>query len=362
MRILVLNAGSSSLKASVIEQPGDATVLHDVLETTSLQEWSAWVEAHVRDIQPQAIGHRVVHGGTRRGPVRLDDLAVDELDAFRQLAPLHNGPALELIATTRDASATIPQYACFDTDFHASLPQDATVYPVPYAWFEVWGVRRFGFHGLSVAWATERTAALLSRPVAELNLVVAHLGSGCSVTAVHHGASADTSMGMTPLEGLMMGTRSGSIDPGILLHLLDEKGMGGFDLADALQSRSGLLGISGVSADLRAVKDAALTEERAALAVEMFVRRAAGGIASAATALPTLDALTFTGGIGAHDVDTVRAICRRLAVIGVPADLAVTGGEPDAVVSQLDAGVAVLRVVAREEIVIARQVARELAG
>jgi acetate kinase len=331
-----------------------------VLETTSRQDWTGWIEAHVREAGAAAVGHRVVHGGTRRGPLRLDDMAVDELEVFRRLAPLHNGPALELIASSRETLSSTPQYACFDTDFHAGLAPAATTYPLPFAWFEEWGVRRFGFHGLSVDWATERTAALLSRPITQLNVVVAHLGSGCSVTAVHRGSSADTSMGMTPLEGLMMGTRSGSIDPGILLHVLESGATSLSELGDTLQHHSGLLGVSGVSADLRAVKKAATGNERAALAIELFVRRAAAGIASAATAVPTLDAVTFTGGIGAYDSEMMGAICERLTTIGIPEGVQAIG-EADAVVSSPAAGVAVLRVVAREDLVIARQVAHALA-
>ncbi len=358
MRILVLNAGSSSLKTSVIEEPGDRTVSRDELErapgpdalTDALR--TAVADAGRLD----AVGHRIVHGGRRyTASLRLDAGVVGDLDALRALAPLHNGPALDVIDAARRAMPEVPQIACFDTAFHAGLPPAAHVYPLPYAWYAEWGVRRYGFHGLSVAWSVERAAALLARAVEDLGIIVAHLGSGCSVTAVQGGRSADTSMGMTPLEGLMMGTRSGSVDPGILLDLLASGRLSHAELSEALQHRAGLLGVSGVSADLRQVqREAAAGSERAALAVEIFVRRAAAAIAAAATALPRLDALVFTGGIG-ENADEVRArICDRLAPLGVPTDL--RPADHDAVLSRLDAPVAVLRVGAREDLVIGREV------
>jgi acetate kinase len=255
----------------------------------------------------------------------------------------------------------VPHVAAFDTAFHASLPEAAITYPVPFEWRAQFGVRRYGFHGLSVVWAVERAAALLGRPVADLRLVVAHLGSGCSVTAVDGGRSADTSMGMTPLEGLMMSTRSGSIDPGILLELLGDAEMTVADLRDALQHRSGLLGVSGSSGDMREVQAAADRGDAGAkLAVAMFVRRAAAGIAAAASALPTLDGLCFTGGIGEHATAVRAAICRRLATLGVPSALRDPDDAGDRLLSEPGDPVAVLRLAAREDLVIARDVARLL--
>ncbi len=231
------------------------------------------------------------------------------------------------------------------------------MYPLPWRWFEEWGIRRFGFHGLSVAWSVRRAAELLERSPEALSLVVAHLGSGCSVSAVGGGRSVSTSMGLTPLEGLAMGTRAGSVDPGILLHVLRERGLDTAELADALEHGSGLLGLSGVSGDLRAVQQAADSgSTRARLALDVFCRRAAEGIAAAATALPRLDALVFTGGIGEHSGTVRAAVSARLATLGVgrlrPADV-----ESDAVVSAPGAAVAVLRIEAREDLIIAEAVA-----
>ncbi len=362
MRVLVLNAGSSSLKTSLVEQPGDRT-----LSSTTLQRApgpDAWTDALRATIAEagtvDAVGHRVVHGGQRYSePLLIDHALVGHLDALRDLAPLHNGPALEVIDAARGALPGVPQVACFDTGFHAGLPPAAHVYPLPYAWYTDWGVRRFGFHGLSVAWSVERAAALIGRPANDLRLVVAHLGSGCSVTAVEGGRSVDTSMGMTPLEGLMMGTRAGSVDPGILLELLHGR-LTVDELGESLQHRSGLLGVSGVSADFREVEAAAAAgDARAALAVELFARRAAATIGAAATTLPRVDALVFTGGIGEHAAEVRAAICSRLAPLGVAATPAV--GDGDGVLSPPGAPVAVLRVAAREDLVIAREAHRILA-
>jgi acetate kinase len=364
MRILALNAGSSSLKTSIIEEPGDQTVARSELERPADAGWTdALRDALTGGGEVQAVAHRVVHGGPQfTVPLRLTEDRVADLDALRDLAPLHNGPALEVIAASRLALPDVPQVACFDTAFHAALPPVAHVYPVPYAWFEDWGVRRFGFHGLSVAWSVERAAELLERPAADLAMIVAHLGSGCSVTAVAGGRSVDTSMGMTPLEGMMMGTRSGSVDPGILLDLLAGERLELTELVDALQHGSGLLGVSGISGDMREVERAAVAgDPRAALALEMFVRRAAAAIGAAATTLPRLDGLVFTGGIGEWATEVRAAICASLSQLGVDDPREPASGEVDAVLSEVGARVAVLRIHAREDVVMARQVADLLA-
>jgi acetate kinase len=372
VRILVLNPGSSSLKASLIDMPGDAT-LEEASATWSAQDAGSQVRAEVladaiaevtrpADDGPtiDAVGYRVVHGGLAfRAPTLIDDAVVKRIDAVDEIAPLHNRIAADTIRAARRLLPDIPHVACFDTAFHATLDEAAWRYPVPSDWHARWGIRRFGFHGLSVAWAVERAAALLDRPFGNLQLVVAHLGSGSSVTAVAGGRSVDTSMGFTPLEGLMMGTRSGSIDPGILLHLL-RGGMRTEEVADALEHRSGLLGVSGSSGDVKELELAAAAgDANAALALELYARRAAAWIASVATALERVDALVFTGGIGEHAASVRNAICERLA----PLDVAppVSGSvDQDAVVSAQGARVALVRVVAREDIVIARQTAELL--
>lgn len=368
-RILVLNPGSSSLKATVLEPPdrtplaaaavdwgADATradgrgeVVANVLAALE----AGGVSASTID----AVGYRVVHGGTRfTGPVIIDDGVLEAIDALAPLAPLHNPVATDTIRAARTALPGVPHVACFDTSFHATLTAPAYRYPVPAAWYDAWGVRRFGFHGLSVEWSVSRAGELLERDPADLRLVIAHLGSGCSVTAVDHGRSADTSMGMTPLEGLMMGTRAGSIDPGVLLALLRDGRLSVDDLAETMDHGSGLLGVSGRSSDVRVLLDAERDgDESAALALELFVSRAAAGIGAAATALLGVDALVFTGGIGEHSGRIRARIAARLAVLGIPR-LVEADTDVDAILAGGHDSPAVLRIVSREDVVIAQHV------
>ena len=328
-RVLVLNAGSSSLKASVIEV-GRAAALAEVsldwgADATRAADRPAAVAEVLRRLRAsdqlalELVGHRLVHGGARfLAPAVLDQAVLAELEELSALAPLHNPIALE---TARAAMAALPaarHVAVFDTAFHATLAEPAHVYPLPWHWHTEWGVRRFGFHGLSVEWAVRRAAPLLGRQPADVRLVVAHLGSGCSASAVEAGRSAATTMGMTPLEGLMMGTRAGSFDPGNGLRLLRERRLSLDELTEALEHGAGLLGVSGLSSDVRELERAAAGgDRRSGLALELFVRRAAEGIAATASALPALDALVFTGGIG-ENAGALRArIVARLAVMGL---------------------------------------------
>lgn len=311
-----------------------------------------------REISVEAVGHRVVHGGTTfRSAVRVDDRVLKGIEALAEFAPLHNPVAAATIRAARAALPRLPQVAAFDTAFHATLSEEQYLYPVPWRWHREYGVRRFGFHGLSVEWSARRAGELLDRPRGELALVVAHLGSGCSVTAVLNGRSVATSMGLTPMEGLMMGTRSGSIDPGILLYMLRTRRTGWRELQEALDHESGLVGVFGRAAGMRELEKAAGEgNKRARLAIDMFVSRAAAGIAAAATALPRLDGLVFTGGIGEHAASVRSAIIGRLAPLGI-GPVAATAVRNDAVISPSGAAVAILRVEAREDAVIASQTA-----
>ena len=354
----MLNAGSSTLKASVLQglevststtvplhapDEAHAALRHAVAELTSAGADVAGV---------RGVGHRVVHGGAEFTRTTLiDDEVLRRIRGLASLAPLHNPAAAEVIAAARTALSTIPHAAAFDSAFHATLPREAYIYALPYEWFAKWGYRRYGFHGLSVTWSTERAVALL--PKAE-GLVVAHLGAGCSVTAVWQRRSVATTMGMTPLDGLVMGTRAGSVDPGVLLaaqrdHALDPRA-----LEDVLERRSGLLGVSGRTAEMRELVTLAGSDERAALALSIFERSAAAAIAAAATALPRLDAIVFTGGIGENATVVRDGIVQRLRSIGVTPTVADPTGTADRV---LVAGpIAVLVVLAREDVVIAREV------
>ncbi len=356
--MLVLNAGSATLKASVLADGAPrrtvgtaTTALHSVDDArASLAEaLEAIAVAVPREVA--AVGHRVVHGGSRfTAPVRIDEAVLDAIRALAPLAPLHNPVAAAVIDAAREALPAATHVAVFDTAFHATLAPEAYLYALPRSWYERWGYRRYGFHGISCAWSTERAAELLARDAGDLGLVVAHLGAGCSVTAVWRGRSAATSMGMTPLEGLVMATRAGSIDPGILVAAQRDHALGADDLADVLEHRAGLLALTG-TADVRTLVARAADDPDAALGLAIFARAAAAGIAAAATALPRLDALVFTGGVGEHAAGLRADIAGRLASIGVPA-VAAEDVREDAVLAS--GPPAVLRVEAREDVVIAR--------
>lgn len=355
MRVLVLNPGSSSLKASLLTDAGHATTV-DLEWAAGAKGADAAVAAALERVgrDADAVGYRVVHGGTTyRAATRVDEALLAAVEALDPLAPLHNRRAAAVMRAGLAALPELPHVACFDTAFHATLPEAAWRYPLPADWVERWDIRRYGFHGLSVAWSTRRAAELLGRSPDGLRIVVAHLGSGCSVTAVDGGRSVDTSMGMTPYEGLMMGTRAGSIDPGILLRLVDD-GVTADELADGLSRYSGLAAIAGTSSAREIEGRAAAGDPAAVLALDMFARRAAAAIGAAATSLPTLDAVVFTGGIGEHSAAVREGVTRRLGVIGIGpcADQA----DGDAVLSS--GPTAVLVVEAREDRVIAEEVAR----
>ena len=355
MRILVLNAGSSTLKASLVEAGADAVASETVDWAPGDDDATGVVRTALERLSPvaDAVGYRVVHGGEDyRIATRVDERLLEVVEALDALAPLHNHRAAAVIRAGVAALPGLAHVACFDTAFHASLPEEAWRYPLPHEWVERWGIRRFGFHGLSVTWAVRRAAELLERPSSDLRLVVAHLGSGSSVTAVDGGRSVDTSMGFTPYEGLMMGTRSGSVDPGILLHLL-HGGISTDDLADGLAHRSGLLAVTGTDGAREIEERAALGDTPAQLGLAMFARRAAAAIASAATALPRLDGLVFTGGIGENSAAIRGEIVGRLGALRVPGDLDVTDG--DAVVAPGPPAILVVR--AREDCVIADELA-----
>lgn len=353
MPILVLNAGSSTLKATLLEPGADEPIGEATVEWPAGDEGASDVVRSSLDLIPDqvdAVGYRVVHGGSHyTAPSLVDESLLEVVDALDALAPLHNRRAAAVMRAGLEHFPGLPHVACFDTAFHAGLPEEAWRYPIPADWVERDGIRRYGFHGLSVAWAVRRAAELLDRAVADLRLVVAHLGSGASVTAVDGGRSVATSMGFTPYEGLMMGTRSGSIDPGILLRLADE-GFSADALADGLAHRSGLLAIGGTSDVRELERRADAGDSDALLALAMFARHAAAGIAAASVALPRVDALVFTGGIGEHSATVRGDIIRRLAILGMAGELADASG--DAVVAT-GVGPSVVVVRAREDRVIA---------
>ncbi len=308
-----------------------------------------------------AIGHRIVHGGGRfRESVRVDAAVEAEIGRLTGLAPLHNPPALAALAAAKAARPGVPQVAVFDTSFFADLPRSAAVYPVPRDWTDRLGIRRFGFHGISHAYCAGRVAEILGRDPGSLRLVVCHLGNGCSASAIRGGVPVDTTMGFTPLTGLMMGTRSGSVDPGILLYLMRAHGMTADQLDDALNHASGLLGVSGVSADYRKVEQAAdAGDDRARLALEIYAARVRSAIGALAATLGGLDALVFAAGVGENSATLRAAACDGLRFLGVRLDPARNADHPrDVDIAENDSPARILVVHTREELMIAREVRR----
>ena len=311
-------------------------------------------------------GHRVVHGGERfTASVLIDDAVIAAIREVSPLAPLHNPANLAGIEAVRAARPELPQVAVFDTAFHQTMPPRAFRYAVPEEWYTRYGVRRYGFHGTSHRFVSERAAALLGRPLGELRLVTAHLGNGCSAAAVRDGVSVDTTMGLTPLEGLVMGTRSGDVDPGVFGYLAAQAGLTVDQLTDALNTASGLAGLSGVGNDMRAVESAAAAgDERARLALEVFVHRLAKAVAGLVVGLERLDALVFTGGIGENSAEVRRLVLDRLAFLGLAEDPEANARHGRTTGGRISPGGPVLALVVPtdEELMIARDTARLVAG
>ncbi|HUS17807.1 MAG TPA: acetate kinase [Chloroflexia bacterium] len=371
--ILVLNAGSSSLKLGLFDAATEAQVAEESLDWST--DDSPDVSDHAAALRHllgahdlshvTAVGHRIVHGGTKyQASVRLDETVKAAVAELAELAPLHNPAALEGIAAAEALLPGVPQVGAFDTAFHSTLPPSAYLYAVPYAWYTDWGVRRFGFHGLSHAYCSDRAAAMLDRPLTGLRMVTCHLGNGCSLAAVAGGRSVATTMGFTPLEGLMMGTRSGSIDPGLLLHLIQHGYLDPAHLEDALNHESGLKGIAGESGDMRTVLAAREAgDARAALALDLFTARLREGIAAMVAALGGIDALVFTAGIGEHAASVRAAVVSRLDWMGVALDGPANAvAQPDADVTAARGRVRVLVIHTREDLMVARETRRVLSG
>ncbi len=279
-----------------------------------------------------AVGHRIVHGGNHyTESVRVTPEVKAAIRELAELAPLHNAGNLDGIVAAEAALPQVPQVAAFDTAFHATIPPAAHVYPLPYAWYTDWGVRRYGFHGLSHAYCTARAVQMLG-PAAARRLIICHLGNGCSVSAVRDGRCADTSMGFTPLEGVMMGTRSGSVDPGLLLYLLRQRGLSADDLDRVMNRESGLLGVSGVSSDMRQVLAAVQAgHERARLALDIYCHRIRQAIGMMTATLNGVDALVFTAGIGENAAEVRARSCTGLEALGLELDpSANAAAQPDA--------------------------------
>jgi acetate kinase len=364
VRVLVVNAGSSSLKLRLLDHHDELLADDELAAADGGFEEGAAGSIVQRLEGVDAVGHRFVHGGARlRGPARLDAALEDYLRSLVDLAPLHQPPALAGVDLMRRLLPAAPAVACVDTAFHATLPAAAATYAVPREWRERYGVRRYGFHGLSHAYAGRRAAELLDQPVDRLRTVTCHLGAGASLAAVRFGVSVDTTMGFTPLEGVVMATRSGSVDPGMLLWLQEHAGLTAAAMTDALDRRSGVLALAG-TADMREVlRGAVAGDPDASLAVEVYVHRLRAAAATMAAAMDGLDALVFTGGVGEHAAAVRAAAGAGLGFLGVAVDdgrnRAVDG---DMDVSAAGARVHTLVVRAREDLEIARQVRAVLAA
>ena len=397
--VLVLNSGSSSVKFALVDPGSGQRVTDGLAERAGTPEAVLRVRRSSGDIVTERLadgsyraiiarilgglpeagpgpagndqarligaGHRVVHGGERfTRSVLVDDEVVAAIGSVSHLAPLHNPANLAGIEAVRAIRPDLPQVAVFDTAFHQTMPACAFRYAVPEEWYTRYGVRRYGFHGTSYRFVSERAAALLDRPLAGLRLVIAHLGNGCSAAAVRDGVSVDTTMGLTPLEGLVMGTRSGDVDPGVFGYLAEQTGQSAAELTETLNTRSGLLGLSGTSNDMRAIQDAAADgDERARLALDVFVHRLAKAVAGLVTSLEWLDALVFTGGIGENSALVRSLVLGRLGLLGLteePAANARHGRDTGGRISVQQAPVALV-VPTDEELLIARYTARLIA-
>lgn len=405
MKILVLNSGSSSQKSALfdltpgssdnpvrplwqgkLQWDGDKEDLHirntsgrearrsgkAGVHRASLQDmlenlWSGEIAVLKSRGEIQIVGHRIVHGGPKlTEPVRITAEVKRQIESVSSIAPLHNQAGLEGIELIEKLLPEVPQVAVFDTGFHRTLPSEAYIYPIPYDFYERDGIRRFGFHGINHEYCAHRASKLVQRHIAELKIVTCHLGNGCSLCAIDGGKSIDTTMGFTPLEGLMMGTRSGSIDPGIIIQILrgdpwdprrNSRDMARPEIVDdMLNHESGLLGISGLSSDMRDVLEAMRSgNQRAKLAFDIFVHRLQKEIAAMAASLGGIDALVFTAGIGENSPEVRSAACEKLAFLRIALDHHKnSNARPDIEVTASNSGVRVMVIEAQEDWSIAR--------
>jgi acetate kinase len=362
MRVLVVNAGSSTLKLSILDSDDRVVVSNDVSADDGRFGEGAIQEVLAEAREIDAVGHRIVHGGTAfHSSVVMDSAIREQLRSLTDLAPLHQPKSLAAFDIVTRLLPSVPAVACFDTAFHASLPARASTYAIPREWRQRLGVRRFGFHGLSHAYAARRACELADSSAKNRRVVTCHLGAGASLAAVLGGVSVDTTMGFTPLEGLVMATRSGNIDPGALLWLLSHARVPVAELADAVEHRSGLLGLAGTS-DMKGVLQAAREgDSDATLAVDVYVHRLCAGIASMVAAMNGLDVLVFTGGVGENASEIRARAARALGFLGVQIDEELNArAAPDCDVTAPQAPVRTVVVRAREDLEIAREVRRLL--
>jgi acetate kinase len=362
-RVLVVNAGSSSLKLRVLD-PADAITARADLPAPRVAADASEIKSAIESFGPvDAVGHRIVHGGTLyTGPVQVDDQVRRRLESLTDLAPLHQPKSLAALDAVQAVLPAVPAVACFDTAFHATIPAAAATFALPEEWRTRWNLRRFGFHGLSHSYISRRAAELLGRDDGGLRLVTCHLGAGASLAAIRGGRSVDTTMGFTPLDGLVMATRSGSVDPGLVLWLEEHVHMPPAELASALEHRSGLYGLAG-TADMREILSrAAAGDTRAELARETYLHRLRASIAAMAAAMDGLDAIVFTGGVGENSAEIRQRAMDGLGFLGIAADQESNdSGAGDREIGAPAATAPAFVIAAREDIEIARQVRTTLA-
>ena len=371
MRVLVVNAGSSSLKLRLIGDTEQIVASADLAADSTGFDTSALDEVLRSWERPDVVGHRIVHGGTEfAGPVRIDAAVKQRIRDLSDLAPLHQPKSLAGVDAISAFLPGVPAVACFDTAFHTTISPAAATYAVPADWRRKYGIRRYGFHGLSHAYSSRRAADLLNRSPQGLRVITCHLGAGASLCAVVNGRSVDTTMGFTPLEGLVMATRSGTVDPGLVLWLEEHEGLTPHEVADALEHHSGLLALAGTS-DMREVQARAQRgDPEARLGLGVYLHRLASGIGAMAVAAGGMDALVFTGGVGEHTPAIRQRIADRLAWLGLGVDTALNatagdienGTAKDRDITAKPATVRTLVITAREDLQIAREARHLLAG
>jgi acetate kinase len=359
MRILVVNAGSSSVKLSLIGDRDQTLGERELAAPQAVVDPGELRGALRAGLGPaDAVGHRIVHGGDRfRDAVLVEPSVAQALGELSELAPLHQPKSLAALRAVSNELPGTPAIACFDTAFHATMPPAAATYALPDAWRRRWGLKRYGFHGLSHAWIARRAPELIGRAAQRLRIVSCHLGAGASLCAIDGGVSVDTTMGFTPLEGLVMATRSGSVDPGLLLWLLEKEALSEHELAASLEHESGLLGLAGTAEMREVVGRAEDGDPVAGAALDVYVHRLRGAIAAMAAAIGGLDVLAFTGGVGQHSAPVRARAAAGLAFIGVGVDPHRNGAaDGDREISPHGSPVTVLAIAAREDLEIAHQV------
>jgi acetate kinase len=357
MKVLVVNAGSSSLKLRLLDTddtvlrkadlPAGAEGIDSDRLTAVLRDWPA----------PDVVGHRVVHGGTAfTDPVLIDATVRKRLEELTDLAPLHQPKSLAALDAVTERLPDVPAVACFDTAFHSTIPEAAATYPIPREWRERYAVRRYGFHGLSHAYCSRRAAELVGQPLAALRIVTCHLGAGASLAAVVNGRSVDTTMGFTPLEGLVMATRSGTVDPGLVLWLEEHEHLTPHEVATALEHRSGLTALAGTG-EMRDIETAARHgDPDATLALDVYTHRLVAGIAAMTAAAGGLDVLAFTGGVGENSPTVRRMAVQRLDFLGAAIDEGDNGtANGDTDITAPEAAVRTVVIAAREDLQITHE-------